>query len=188
MPNTCRCIPVDLCITTASIKEESGLLWGVVVQPLNASENAAINTEAKNIARCNNCFAFINPLCAAQSNWWRCSLCETKNWISSAPKRFQTSSRMLLPEMKQSLIEYDLPLYSLGVDDESTIFQQRERERIVHLAIVDETGSKEFMNLLNTSILAALEALGDDSWFGRSMQSSLKLLFFNNCRPNHILG
>ena len=45
--------------------------------------------------------------------------------------------------------------------------EERDRidKKIAHVAIVDETGSEEYFELLSSSILAALQALDDNSWF-----------------------
>ena len=68
----------------AGVKDDSGLVWGCVLQPF-ASQGAALDPvlqpplPVETIARCEHCFAYINPYCHVDFKAWHCSLCGTVN-------------------------------------------------------------------------------------------------------------
>ena len=108
--------------------------FGVLVTPFlpftNQSHilqsNPRLNFPASVIARCQKCFAYINPFCVANNARWTCSLCSERNSFSRnmvSPKvkynmqltsvyinvyfiktRYRQTDLRMLPEVQQFVI------------------------------------------------------------------------------------
>ncbi|XP_027105957.2 protein transport protein SEC23 D-like [Coffea arabica] len=139
--------------------ESSGIPWGVTVTPFaGKDENGsppAYGSDGNLLPRCENCWAYYNTFCDQEQWAWTCALCGTLNGLSS-----QAIARYSLPhscaENLSSFIDLELPL------DESEEMQAR----LVYVAAVDLSSSEEFLELIKSALLAALEALGPGSLFG----------------------
>ncbi|KAL3530385.1 hypothetical protein ACH5RR_009707 [Cinchona calisaya] len=139
--------------------EASGIPWGVTVTPLaTKDENGnppAYGSDGNLLPRCENCWAYYNTYCDQEQWAWTCALCGTLNGLSS-----QAIARYTLPhscaENLSSFIDLELPL------EESEEMQARP----VYVAAVDLSSSEEFLELVKSALLAALEALGPGSLFG----------------------
>ncbi|XP_060169858.1 protein transport protein SEC23 D isoform X2 [Lycium barbarum] len=139
--------------------EESGLPWGVTVSPFaTKDENGnppVYGSDGHQLPRCENCWAYYNTYCEQEQWAWTCSLCGTLNGLSN-----QAITRYSLPEScpenVSSFIDLELPM------EES----EEMPARPVYVAAVDLASSEEFLELVKSALLAALEALGPGSLFG----------------------
>ncbi|XP_057480376.1 protein transport protein SEC23 D-like [Actinidia eriantha] len=141
--------------------ESSGLPWGVTMTPFAAKDengNApAYGSDGHLLPRCDNCWAYYNTFCEQEQWAWTCSLCGTLNGLSSdAIHRY--SRPQSCPENISSFIDLELPME--GYEEEAM------QARPVYVAAVDLSSSEEFLELVKSALLAALEALGPGSLFG----------------------
>lgn len=150
-------------------QESSGLPWGVTVSPFfDRDENGtppSMGSDGENLPRCENCWAYFNSYCELDQWAWTCSLCGTLNGLSSHSIA-KYSHPQSCPEMSSSFIDLELPLE--GYEDESM------QARPVYVAAVDLSSSEEFLDLIKSALLAALEALPAGALFGLAA-FSLKL-------------
>ncbi|KAL7173963.1 hypothetical protein ACSBR2_033257 [Camellia fascicularis] len=141
--------------------ESSGLPWGVTITPFGAKDESGnpplYGSDGHLLPRCENCWAYYNTYCEQEQWAWTCSLCGTLNGLSS-----QTISRYSLPdscpENISSFIDLELPME--GYEEEAM------QAHPVYVAAVDLSSSEEFLELIKSALLAALEALGPGSLFG----------------------
>ena len=166
---TLRALPA-----TAQVKEESGVPFGCVVQPLVPLPPPAHADElptAEQLARCGRCFAYINPLCRFVRDGWRCALCGE---VSAVPARYAASGhRRALPELSEYALE--LPV---GASDEA------EQRAPALVALVDVEAGDEFVELAAASLRAALRALAPSTLFGLvSVSSMLGVHALNSAAP-----
>ncbi|CAM6129440.1 unnamed protein product [Calypogeia fissa] len=145
------------------LQEGCGLPWGATVTPFAAvDENQrppAQGTHGEHLPRCESCYAYINVLCELERWAWTCSLCGALNGLPNelAEKYAHSPS---CPEFSSSFIDFELD----EVDDVAT--GQDFTARPVFVAAVDLSASEEFLELVKSSLLAALEALSPGSLFG----------------------
>ncbi|CAI7906774.1 unnamed protein product, partial [Closterium sp. NIES-53] len=176
--------------SSSSLNSASGC---AALQPLPAALSPAPLPLADDVARCEDCYAYINPYCAIDRFSWRCSLCDVVNPFSDAElRRYGGSNVADVAELSHTLVELDVaaegdadevefeqgesqgdgeagsiphglgePISSCHVLDEAEI-----RKRPVYIAMVDVSGSEEFLELVKSSLLAALEALSPAALFG----------------------
>ncbi|KAM7496929.1 hypothetical protein LguiA_021343 [Lonicera macranthoides] len=145
----------------ADAQEASGLPWGVTLTPFAAKDEngnpPVYGSDGDLLPRCENCWAYYNTYCDQEQWAWTCSLCGTLNGLSS-----QSVARYSLPqscaENMSSFIDLELPME--GSDEEAM------QARPVYVAAVDLSSSEEFLELVKSALLAALEALGPGSLFG----------------------
>ncbi|KAL2984402.1 hypothetical protein AAZX31_12G085700 [Glycine max] len=139
-------------------REGSGLLWGVTVTPFAATDE---NTRAPSygsggdlLPRCENCWAYFNTYCELEQWSWSCSLCGNLNGLSSdAIDRY--SRPQSCAEMMSSFVDLELPSQVAAM-----------QACPVYVAAVDLSSSEEFLELIKSALLAALEALAPGSLFG----------------------
>jgi len=137
------------------MKDKSGLPWGCIVQPFVEPNQGSIeicSTTAGKIARCSDCFAYINPLVKFSKFGWQCSLCYCYNNLT---QRYKSCDPRNLPEIAQKYIEYEI-----GEEDED------DPPQPVFIALVDVTGSPEALSLIREGLQGALKALPPSSLFG----------------------
>ncbi|CAI5459494.1 unnamed protein product [Closterium sp. Yama58-4] len=177
--------------SSSSLNSASG---ATALQPLPAALSPAPLPLADDVARCEDCYAYINPYCAIDRFSWQCSLCDVVNPFSDAElRRYGGSNVADVAELSHTLVELDVaaegdadevefeqgesqgdgevagsiphglgePISSCHVLDETEI-----RKRPVYIAMVDVSGSEEFLELVKSSLLAALEALSPAALFG----------------------
>ena len=153
---------------TASVKESAGLPWGCVLQPLApAVDTACADTDkydaigAEEVPRCTECFGYISAYCMFERKAWICCLCGCKNEL---PLRYASASaRAGLAEMQRGIV--DLLEECIEVDDVHAT-ELRPEERPAFVAVVDVSGSEDFVEVARTGILALLEALPPSALFG----------------------
>ncbi|XP_047307710.1 protein transport protein Sec24-like At3g07100 [Impatiens glandulifera] len=141
--------------------ESSGVPWGVTVTPFaGRDENGnppTYGSDGHLLPRCENCWAYYNTYCEQEQWAWTCSLCGTLNGLSSeAVNRYSLPEAC--PENVSSFIDLELPME--GFEEEGMQAQP------VYVAAVDLSSSEEFLELVKSALLAALEALGPGSLFG----------------------
>jgi hypothetical protein len=87
------------------------------------------------IARCSECGAYVNPFCDINSLRWFCAICTRRNNYSKAHIRYRHIDPKLVPELKNALVDLDLPLY-----DNTNVYQVPALKRpLIHLLLVQET-------------------------------------------------
>jgi hypothetical protein len=87
------------------------------------------------IARCTECGAYVNPFCDINSLRWFCAICTRRNNYSKAHIRYRHIDPKLVPELKNALVDLDLPLY-----DNTNVYQVSALKRpLIHLLLVQET-------------------------------------------------
>ena len=153
---------------TAPVKDSAALPWGVVVVPLAPSQHTSSPNPdgldpigAEEVPRCSDCFGYINAYCMFERKGWICSLCGNKNDLLS---RYQQSSmRAHLEEMQRGIV--DLLEECVEVDDIYSS-ELRPEERPACIAVVDVSGSEEFVEVARSGVLALLEALPAATLFG----------------------
>ncbi len=95
-------------IPKGSVKDNAGLPWGCSVQPfidLSLGNDKKIEPPTT-IERCENCFAYINRYVSFSRNKWRCSICQSNNYISGNNSRYASlTSRAKLPELTEQCID-----------------------------------------------------------------------------------
>jgi hypothetical protein len=75
-----------------------------VIGPVTESETTV---NAAEVARCNQCFAYINPYAVFSRKTWRCTLCRAQNDVNGA--RYATAQlRETLPELRHALVEFSM--------------------------------------------------------------------------------
>ncbi|XP_020092690.1 protein transport protein Sec24-like At3g07100 isoform X1 [Ananas comosus] len=150
--------PVD-----ADAQESCGLPWGAAVTPFSPSDERGAPPVAGSgghlLPRCDHCWAYFNTYCDLEQWAWTCALCGTLNGLTSdALRRFSRPDDC--PELSSSFVDLDLPVD--GTEEGNVQVQARP----VYVAAVDLCSSEEFLELIKSSLLAALEALVPGSLFG----------------------
>ncbi|KAJ4980050.1 hypothetical protein NE237_010830 [Protea cynaroides] len=145
----------------ADAQEAGGLPWGVTVTPFatvdERGEPPAYGSDGHLLPRCENCWAYFNTHCELEQWAWSCSLCGALNGLSSeAVTRY--SQPLACAEMRSTFIDLELPVDGPG--------EEPMQARPVYVAAVDLSSSEEFLELIKSAVLAALEALGPGSLFG----------------------
>nr|XP_009411948.1 PREDICTED: protein transport protein SEC23-like [Musa acuminata subsp. malaccensis] len=148
--------PVD-----ADALESSGLPWGATVTPFApADERGAVPIYGSGghlLPRCDNCWAYLSTLCELERWGWTCALCGSFNGLDSATlDRYARPHDC--PELSSSFIDLEIPVEGSG--------EAEIQARPVYVAAVDLSSSEEFLELVKSSLLAALEALVPGSLFG----------------------
>ncbi|XP_043701372.1 protein transport protein SEC24-1 [Telopea speciosissima] len=148
--------PID-----ADAQEAGGLPWGVTVTPFATTDEhgnpPAYGADGHLLPRCENCWAYFNTYCELEQWAWSCSLCGALNGLSSqAIARY--SQPLSCAEMMSSFIDLEMPVDGPGEDAIQAC--------PVYVAAVDLSSSEEFLELIKSALLAALEALGPGSLFG----------------------
>ncbi|XP_072970567.1 protein transport protein SEC23 D-like isoform X2 [Typha angustifolia] len=148
--------PVD-----SELQESCGLPWGVVVAPFSSADELGNRPlhgkEGHLLPRCENCYGYFNTYCELDQWSWTCVLCGALNGLSTIAIDRYSQARSC-PEMCSSFIDLEIPVE--GSEREGML------ARPVYVAAVDLSSSDEFLELVKSSLLAALEALAPGSLFG----------------------
>lgn len=86
-----------------------------VVQPMlpKSDPDHLVAVSSEEIARCQDCLAYINHLCPFETQGWVCSLCGTQNEYSIVANRRYfggAQARQHLPELKPGIVEAIVPM------------------------------------------------------------------------------
>ncbi|XP_009404358.2 protein transport protein SEC23 D-like isoform X2 [Musa acuminata AAA Group] len=150
------CFPVD-----SEALETCGIPWGIAVTPFSAVDERgnlpARGSEGHLLPRCDNCWAYFNTYCELDQWTWSCAICGSLNGLTShAVSRY--SQPESCPDLSSSFVDLEIP----GDGSEEGMTQARP----VYVAAVDLCSSEEFLELVKSALLAALEALAPGSLFG----------------------
>eukprot|EP00193_Tetraselmis_chui_P003922 CAMPEP_0177762252 /NCGR_PEP_ID=MMETSP0491_2-20121128/6244_1 /TAXON_ID=63592 /ORGANISM="Tetraselmis chuii, Strain PLY429" /LENGTH=846 /DNA_ID=CAMNT_0019278291 /DNA_START=238 /DNA_END=2778 /DNA_ORIENTATION=+ len=168
---------------TGEIKASSGLPFGCVVQPFAQFERLPAtrcsSVEVEDIARCSECFAYVNKFCFFEKAGWVCSLCGNFTEYSGyLQHRYSghSSKREQLPELQDGLVELSCNAKAVLSETMETMeFEERGDSipadikligRPVYVAFVDVACDEEYLELVKSALLAALEALPPVALFG----------------------
>ncbi|KAK9823450.1 hypothetical protein WJX72_002854 [[Myrmecia] bisecta] len=158
---------------SGSLKEECGLPFACVVQPFAKDNNlldTTPSTKLEDLGRCAECYSYVNYYCGFQPAGWSCSLCGGWNEYNSLRnKRYaRPSYRATCSELRKGLVEV-----LCNISDGSLQDGELEAEPVtelpaqpIYLALVDVACSEEFLELVKSALLAALEAIPPAALFG----------------------
>ncbi|WOL03496.1 protein transport protein SEC23-like [Canna indica] len=148
--------PVD-----ANALESSGLPWGATVTPFAPVDERGVGpiygSGGHLLPRCDNCWAYLNTLCEIERWGWTCALCGSFVGLDSAALD-RYANPQDCPELSSSFVDLELPAEGSG--------EAEMQARPVYVAAVDLSSSEEFLELVKSALLAALEALVPGSLFG----------------------
>ena len=162
-----------------SVRERAGLPFGVLVQPhlprsrdgTDASSRDAIEravpevVSAEDVARCTECFGYINGYCGFERDGWICILCGTFSYWpgdGGASSRYRRNpNRRLLPEIAGADIDMEVAVEHVVFDPESPVGTAP-----AYVALIDLTAPEHALESVKSAVLAAMEAAGDAALFG----------------------
>jgi len=162
-----------------SVKERAGLPFGVLVQPhlprsrdgTDASSRDAIEravpevVSAEDVARCTECFGYINGYCGFERDGWICILCGTFSYWpgdGGASSRYRRNpNRRLLPEIAGADIDMEVAVEHVVFDPDSPVGTAP-----AYVALIDLTAPEHALESVKSAVLAAMEAAGDAALFG----------------------
>ncbi|KAL3689756.1 hypothetical protein R1sor_016065 [Riccia sorocarpa] len=149
----------------SELQEGCGLPWGATITPFAAvDENdhqPVHGLHAEDLPRCESCYAYINVLCEVERWSWTCALCGNLNGLSNEmADRYERRSSSY-PELSSSLVDFDF-----DEEEDGTNSGQDFQGRPVFVAAVDLSASEDFLELVKSALLAALEAISPGSLFG----------------------
>ncbi|KAF6996105.1 hypothetical protein CFC21_012492 [Triticum aestivum] len=148
---------------TQGALDECGIQWGISVTPFTAADETgqppATAGRGDRLPRCERCWAYFNTYCDVERWGWACALCSTLNGFDDdALHRFQRPEAC--PELNASFIDFEMPVDVADGAGDGVL------ARPVYVAAVDLACSEEFLELIKSALLAALEALIPGSLFG----------------------
>uniref|UniRef100_A0A0D9WH23 Sec23/Sec24 trunk domain-containing protein n=1 Tax=Leersia perrieri TaxID=77586 RepID=A0A0D9WH23_9ORYZ len=148
---------------TEEALEACAVQWGIAVTPFAAADERgqlpATGGGGDRVPRCEHCWAYLNSHCDMERWGWSCALCGTLNGFDDdALHRLQRPDA--LPELTSSFVDLEIPV------DGSEGAGDGVQARPVYVAAVDLACSEEFLELIKSALLAALEALIPGSLFG----------------------
>ncbi|KAF0888498.1 hypothetical protein E2562_014730 [Oryza meyeriana var. granulata] len=158
------CFPSD-----AALQESSGIPWGVAVTPFSAADERgsppATGDEGHLLPRCESCYAYFSTLCPLHRWSWSCAICAADNDLSpDASARYARDGDQDPPEMRSAFVDLLLP----GEEGEAVPAGAAATTTTtpVYVAAVDLSSSEDFLELVKSALLAALEAISPGSLFG----------------------
>ncbi|KAJ0976718.1 hypothetical protein J5N97_012192 [Dioscorea zingiberensis] len=144
------------------VQESCGLPWGVTLTPFAPADELgnlpSYGSDGDLLPRCENCWAYFNTYCELDQWSWNCVLCGSLNGLTSRSIERYSQTQQPCAEMCSSFIDLELPVE--GSNGEAV------QARPVYVAAVDLSSSDEFLELIKSALLAALEALAPGSLFG----------------------
>ncbi|KAG0567291.1 hypothetical protein KC19_7G124200 [Ceratodon purpureus] len=155
---------VARCPADTEAQEGCGIPWGATVAPFAATDELRrppeLGDRGEALPRCDSCYAYLNSFCDIEKWAWTCALCgQLIAFSEEQAARYQNSSHPH-PEVVSSFI--DLEFDDVEEDNADDNFQARP----VFVAAVDLSASEEFLELVKSSLLAALEAINPGALFG----------------------
>lgn len=157
----------------AGVKDRSGLPFGVTVQPFKPLprfplDPSVLLESADSIARCGECFGYVNGFCGFERDGWICILCGNFSYWSDAghhgsgkPRYRRNPRRNELPEIANTEVEVEVAREMVTVDPRNPLGTAP-----VYVALVDLAAPEETLELVRSAVLAAIEAVGPDALFG----------------------
>ncbi|PRP78812.1 hypothetical protein PROFUN_00985 [Planoprotostelium fungivorum] len=158
-------------------KERSGLPWGFCVTPLaSAPRDTKDLLAADSVARCDNCFAYLNPYAALNTKkgreTWRCALCGE---LTTYDAQKQNGNRFALDHTI-----FETRVSAADTDNSPPIF----------LSIVDVSdtpGRQLSLSAIRDAINAQIEALPEGCLFGLITYADTVGIYDLKTSPPHIL-
>ncbi|KAL6760798.1 hypothetical protein V8C86DRAFT_2548426 [Haematococcus lacustris] len=150
---------------TAAVKEATGLPFSAVVQPLAPIPKTPNEEELPfgHVPRCASCYAYINRYCNLNATTWQCAVCTRINDIRNTCRKRYAGTLALLPELRSEVFECvmdaTLPASPSPQGD-------AQGPCPVYLALVDISGDEDFLEVVRSGLLAALEVLPPYTQFG----------------------
>lgn len=175
-----------------SVKDRTGLPFGVLVRPHgrcsrdgteNAEESGSDATEptsssshdrvplADAVARCVECFGYVNGYCGFERDGWICSLCGTFSYWPGGggmgdgggrQRRYRVNAaRKSLPEINSDDFEMEVATEFTKFDAGNLVGTSA-----VYLVMLDLTAPAPILELTCSSVLAAMEAVPDCASIG----------------------
>ena len=157
-----------------SVKERAGLPFGVLVQPhlprsrdgTDASSRDATERDApevvnaEDVARCTECFGYVNGYCGLERDGWVCILCGTFSYWPGgreATSRYRRNpNRKHLPEIAGADLDMEVAVEHIVFEPESPVGTAP-----AYVALIDLTASERTLESVKSAVLAAMEAAGD---------------------------
>lgn len=161
---------------TGELKDECGLPFACVAQPFARSRFTSLDRpcelKAKDIARCSECYAYINRYCQLERAGWSCALCGQYNeHLTPQEAKYGRQSAMhRLPELRADLVEMECDphegLNDSDSDEEEEVAKSEQPAMPVYVALVDVCCGEETLELTRSALQAAVEALPPAARFG----------------------
>jgi len=174
-PDLCVRLTTSKAPRDADVKERTGLPFGAVVRPFKPLAEYDLDPSsidrlapADAIARCKECFGYVNGYCGLERDGWICILCGAfVPWDSRAhdgvgPPRYRKNPhRNSLPEICRQEHESLVASEVLTARPDAPIGTSP-----VYVALIDLTASEEVLDVVRAGVVAAIEAVGEDALFG----------------------
>uniref|UniRef100_A0ACD5UB86 Uncharacterized protein n=1 Tax=Avena sativa TaxID=4498 RepID=A0ACD5UB86_AVESA len=146
----------------AALLDSSGLPWGVAVTPFSPTDERGsppvTGEEGHLLPRCTSCFGYFSTHCSLHRWSWTCPICSEDNDLSAdAAARYARDGSHDPPELRSAFVDLLLP----GEEGDAVAMTTP-----VYVAAIDLSSSEEFLELVKSALLAALEALSPGSLFG----------------------
>eukprot|EP00808_Paulinella_micropora_P015554 g11276.t1 len=165
----------------AKLKDQVGLPWSCVVQPLAPlPAEAKTDLPASEIARCESCWAYINGYAQLQRRKWFCPLCMNYNAL---PARYRMGTkRDELPELAQGggWIE------CIKDANPSVPSVLSEPSEVGYIFCVDTTGGSDYVDAVSAAMQAALQALPPRALVGLMVFSNKVGLYDMRSETPHV--
>lgn len=147
-----------------------------VEERLAGSSSSSLRVHSAHLARCAECLAYINGYCAFERSGWICALCGAMTGYQDS-RYTRAATRANLNELQFEVYEADVDLEP-GEDDDYDDNNIRTRSPAnvastsiaeghpAYIALVDVSSTPEFLEVVKSALLAALEALDESAAFG----------------------
>eukprot|EP00741_Cyanophora_paradoxa_P011664 tig00020563_g11269.t1 len=144
-------------------QDESGLPWCIVLQPFGGkAPDCSVDDEfdvfAEDLARCERCYGYINKFATFERRRWRCPLCGA--WTTLSERYASPPMRTRMPELSSYVYECFASFPGDGPRDRPA---PRGDSGPVFLALIDLASSEEFVEMVKSGLLAALEGMPPSS-------------------------
>lgn len=168
--------PVD-----GRLKDSAGVPFGIAVAPFaNVQLEQTHLPNANDVARCEECLAYVSGYCCFERHGWICALCGAMTAYQG--KRYtRAAERETLPELQHEVYEAEVEEDGAeGVDDDGAGGTGVTRELVGHPAYValvdvsvrngasltDVANAEAYLEVVRSALLASVEALDDCAVFG----------------------
>lgn len=150
---------------TGRLKDDCGLPFSCVFQPYAKVEKDLQLVPHSDLGRCRYCYAYVNGYCSFDPTGWVCSLCNRHNEFRG--DHFQRYN--VRPGLRSSLPEIRYDLYEALCESDTAATKRLmggSSPVPIYIALIDTAAEEEFLELANSALLAALEALPPEALFG----------------------
>ncbi|XP_063685712.1 uncharacterized protein LOC134819618 isoform X2 [Bolinopsis microptera] len=139
------------------LEDATGIPWGCSLEPLTQIPPECIVPEScSKLARCHNCYSYINCFTVVNKTHWHCMMCHSENEV--IPRYANATPQ---PELSQTLIELDI-----SPDAEDNALCPDPPMLPIYIGVVDVTGCPDFIKTVQKSLYSIIDNLADDSLFG----------------------